>query len=302
MTLQQMKYVVTIADTKSINKAAAELFITQPSLSATIHDLEEELGIEIFIRSNRGVTLTSEGEEFLGYARQMLEHYRLIEDRFVTKEDSRKKFSVSSQHYTFAVEAFMHVVRHYGMSKFDFAMHETKTHEVIENVRTMKSELGILYLNDFNRSVLEKIFRRDELEFVPLFDCHIYVFMAKKHPLATKKKIKMRDLDQYPCLSFEQGNANSFYFAEEVMSTYDYKQVLHADDRATFLNMMVGLNGFTLCSGIICNELNGDGYVAVPLDTKDTMTIGYIKLARMPLSAIGKEYVDELKTYEKNAL
>ena len=302
MTLQQLRYAIAIADCKSMNKAAAELFITQPSLSNTIKDLENEIHIEIFVRTNRGITITPEGEEFLGYARQMLDHYRLIEERYVENAFSKKKFSVSMQHYTFAVEAFIQMAKKFGMDEYEFAIHETKTSEVIENVRLNKSEIGIIYKNEFNDKFIDKILRNSELEFIPLFDCKIYVYMSKGNPLAEKEMIDFADLQQYPCLSFEQGDSNSFYFAEEVLSTYDYRQIIKADDRATFLNLMVGLNAYTLCSGIICAELNGDEYAAIPLNTEEKMTIGYIKHKRMPLSVLGEKYIEELKKYEERVL
>lgn len=302
MTLQQLRYAIAIADCKSMNKAAAELFITQPSLSNTIKDLENEIHIEIFVRTNRGITITPEGEEFLGYARQMLDHYRLIEERYVETAFSKKKFSVSMQHYTFAVEAFIQMAKKFGMDEYEFAIHETKTSEVIENVRLNKSEIGIIYKNEFNDKFIDKILRNSELEFIPLFDCKIYVYMSKGNPLAEKEMIDFEDLQQYPCLSFEQGDSNSFYFAEEVLSTYDYRQIIKADDRATFLNLMVGLNAYTLCSGIICAELNGDEYAAIPLNTEEKMTIGYIKHKRMPLSVLGEKYIEELKKYEERVL
>ena len=302
MTLQQLRYAIAIADCKSMNKAAAELFITQPSLSNTIKDLENEIHIEIFVRTNRGITITPEGEEFLGYARQMLDHYRLIEERYVENAFSKKKFSVSMQHYTFAVEAFIKMAKEFGMDEYEFAVHETKTSEVIENVRLNKSEIGIIYKNEFNDKFIDKILRNSELEFIPLFDCKIYVYMSKGNPLAEKEMIDFEDLQQYPCLSFEQGDSNSFYFAEEVLSTYDYRQIIKADDRATFLNLMVGLNAYTLCSGIICAELNGDEYAAIPLNTEEKMTIGYIKHKRMPLSVLGEKYIEELKKYEERVL
>lgn len=302
MTLQQLRYAIAIADCKSMNKAAAELFITQPSLSNTIKDLENEIHIEIFVRTNRGITITPEGEEFLGYARQMLDHYRLIEERYVENAFSKKKFSVSMQHYTFAVEAFIQMAKKFGMDEYEFAIHETKTSEVIENVRLNKSEIGIIYKNEFNDKFIDKILRNSELEFIPLFDCKIYVYMSKGNPLAEKEMIDFEDLQQYPCLSFEQGDSNSFYFAEEVLSTYDYRQIIKADDRATFLNLMVGLNAYTLCSGIICAELNGDEYAAIPLNTEEKMTIGYIKHKRMPLSVLGEKYIEELKKYEERVL
>lgn len=302
MTLQQLRYAVAIADNKSMNKAAAELFITQPSLSNTIKDLENEIHVTIFSRSNRGIVITPEGEEFLGYARQMLDHYRLIEERYVDQSVFKKKFSVSMQHYTFAVEAFIHMAKKFGMDKYEFAVHETKTSDVIDNVRRNKSEIGIIYKNDFNEKFIDKLLRENELEFIPLFDCKIYVYLSKGNPLAKKSIIDFEELQQYPCLSFEQGDNNSFYFAEEVLSTYDYRQIIKANDRATLLNLMVGLNGYTLCSGIICEDLNGDEYAAIPLNTKETMTIGYIKNKRMPLSVLGEKYIEELQKYKEKVL
>ncbi len=302
MTLQQLRYAVAIADYKSMNKAAAELYITQPSLSNTIKDLETEIHIEIFVRSNKGIAITPEGEEFLGYARQMLDHYRLIEEKYVDHKPFKKKFSVSMQHYTFAVEAFIEMAKEFGMDEYEFAVHETKTSEVIENVHINKSEVGIIYRNEFNGKFIDKILREKGLEFIPLFECKIYVYMSKTNPLAGEKIVNFEELQNYPCLSFEQGDNNSFYFAEEVLSTYDYRQIIKADDRATFLNLMVGLNGYTLCSGIICSDLNGDEYAAVPLNTTETMTIGYIKHKGMPLSVLGEKYIEELQKYKEKVL
>lgn len=299
MTLQQLRYAVCIAEYRSMNKAASALYVTQPSLSSTIKDLEKEIGIELFHRSNRGISITVEGEEFLGYARQMLEQYRIIEDRFVARKNRKEKFSVSMQHYTFAVQAFIEMAKEFGMDDYEFAIHETKTQEVIENVKTQKSELGILYWNEFNKKPLDKIFRDNGLEFYELMECSIFVFLGANHPLARQAKITFEDLKNYPCLSFEQGKNSAFYLAEEVFSTYDYKQIIKADDRATMLNLMIGLDGYTLCSGIICNDLNGNDYAAVPLDTEETMHIGYIKQKNMPLSRLGERYIEELKKYKE---
>ena len=294
MTLQQLRYAIMVADQHSMNKAAEKLFITQPSLSNSIRELENELGIEIFIRSNRGVTVTPDGEEFLGYARQMMEHYRLITDRFVSKAESKEKFSVSAQHYSFAVEAFIKLVREYGFGKYEFAMHETKTSEVIENVKTLKSEVGVLYENSFNREVLEKIFRRDELEFVPLFDCHICVFLAKNHPLAGQKKIRMEQLEDYPCCSFEQGDNNSFYFSEEPLSFIPHRRNIRISDRGTLTNLLVSHNGFTLSTGVLSPEMHS-GIASIPLDASETMTVGYLIQANRTPSSLLESYIGHLK-------
>lgn len=302
MTLQQFRYAVAVAKHKSINKAATELFISQPSLSNSIKELEKEIHTTIFVRTNRGIVITPEGEEFLGYARQMLDHYRLIEDRYVDTTTSKKKFSVSAQHYTFVVEAFIQLAKNFGMEKYEFAIHETRTSEVIKNVHLGKSEIGILYKNEFNHKFIDKILRDNNLEFVPLFDCGIYVYMSKDNPMAKKERVELEDLQQYPCLSFEQGDNNSFYFAEEVLSTLEYRQFIKTDDRATMLNLMIGLNGYTLCSGIICSELNGEEYIARPLNTEEVMHIGYVKRMEMPLSSLGIKYVEELERYKEKVL
>lgn len=300
MTLTQLKYVITIADTNSMNEAARMLFIAQPSLSQAVKDLEEEIGITLFNRSNRGVKVTPEGAEFLGYARQVTEQYRLIQDRYIEKKNSKKRFGVSMQHYTFAVKAFVELVRQFGMDEYEFAVHETKTYEVIENVKNFKSEIGILYLNDFNRAVLAKLFQESELEFHELFNCGIYVYMWKGHPLAWQEEIGLEELDEYPCLSFEQGENNSFYFAEEVLSTYAYKRLIKANDRATLLNLMVGLNAYTLCSGIICENLNGSDFCAVKLKSEEIMTIGYLKRKGAALSTLGQKYLDEIRKFKES--
>ncbi len=296
MTLQQLQQVITIAESRSMNEAAKKLFVSQPNLSAVVKELEEEAGVPLFIRSNRGIVVTPEGEEFLGYAKQVVEQYRLLESRYMNAE-AKKKFSVSMQHYSFAVKAFVEMVKSVGMEEYEFAIHETQTNQVIENVRNMKSELGVLFLSEFNEAVLKKLFQEYELLFEELFVCDTYVYLWKKHPLAKQKEIFLKELEEYPCLIFEQGKNNSFYFAEEMKSTYEYKRIIRADDRATMLNLMVGLGGYTLCSGIISEELNGDDYVAVPLHETEKMHIGYIRHKGIKISRIGEIYLQELRKY-----
>lgn len=301
MTLQQLRYAITIADCGSMNEAAKQLFISQPSLSETIKELETEIGLDIFLRSNRGIVITPEGEEFLGYARQVTEQYGLLQSKYIEKK-TKEKFSVSTQHYTFAVKAFVETVKQVGMEQYEFAVHETMTADIIENVKNFKSEIGVLYQNDFNEKVLTKMFKENGLEFVELFQCDTYVYLWSGHPLAKQTQISMEELDEYPCLSFEQGKNNSFYLAEEMKSTYEYKRLIKANDRATLLNLMVGLNAYTLCSGIICEELNGSDYMAIPLKETEKMRIGYIKRKGAKISHIGEIYIRELQAYEKNVI
>ena len=308
MTLTQLKYVITIADTGSMNEAAKLLFISQPSLSLALKELENEIGTELFKRSNRGVVLTPEGQEFLGYARQVTEQYKLMESRYIEKKNVKKKFGVSTQHYSFAVKAFVDMVQKFDVSEYEFAIRETKTADVISDVSTMKSEVGVLYLSDFNRKALLKLLHSANLEFHHLIDCQAYVYLWKNHPLANEKSISYSQLAKYPCLSFEQGDKSSFYLSEEILSTNEYSRTVKASDRATMLNLMVGLNGYTLCSGIICEELNGSDYLAIPFEGDEQnqnsdMEIGYITRKNSILSKVGNLYVSSLKKYlEQNTI
>lgn len=301
MTLQQLRYALAIADCGSMNEAAKQLFISQPSLSETIKELEIEIGLQIFQRSNRGIVITPEGEEFLGYARQVTEQFGLLKARYIEKQN-KEKFSVSMQHYTFAVNAFVETVKQAGMDSYEFAANETTTYDVMENVREFKSEIGVLYLNDFNEKVMTKIIREKGLEFIELFTCDTYVYLWSGHPLAKQKLISMEELDEYPCLSFDQGRNHSLYLAEEMKSTYDYKRLIKANDRATLLNFMKGLNAYTLCSGIICEELNGSDYMAIPLKETEKMRIGYVKRKGATISHIGQVYIEELKKYKEKIM
>lgn len=302
MTLQQISYILTIAKTGSMNKAAEALFVSQPSLTSAVRELESELGITVFQRTSKGTIPTKEGEEFLIYARQLYQQYELLQDKYGKTGNIKRKFGVSSQHYSFAVRAFVETVKHFDTLTYDFAMRETKTLEVIQDVAALKSMIGILYMNDFNRKVIVKILRDNDLEFHHLIDCSAYVYLWKNHPLAKEKFITFPQLMDYPCLSFEQGESGSFYFAEEILSTGEYKRTIKANDRATMLNLMVGLNGYTLCSGIICEDLNGSDYVAVPFKDEEEnpgskMEIGYIIRKNAVLGEIGETYIAEMKKY-----
>ena len=264
--------------------------------------MEKELGITIFSRSGRGVTLTNDGIEFIRYAREVLHQYDALLEKFGKGGTRKKKFGISTQHYSFAVKSFVEMVRQFGTEEYEFAIRETRTRDVIDDVFTGKSELGILYLSDFNRKPLEKLLHANGLEFHPLTQCEAYVYLWRGHPLAEKPVIRFADLEPYPCLSFEQGDSSSFYYAEEILSTADYPRTIKATDRATMLNLMIGLNGYTLCSGVISEELNGADYLAVPFEAGDSavgkrMEIGYITKKNLILSGMAQHYVQELDRY-----
>jgi len=302
MTLQQLHYALTVAEIGSMNKAAEALFISQPSLTSAIKELERGAGISIFLRTGKGVVPTAEGADFLIYARQVYQQYALLRQKYGDAANSKRKFAVSTQHYSFAVKAFVEMVKKFDTLRYEFAIRETKTVDVIRDVGMMKSEIGILYLSGFNRKIIEKMLRDNELVFRPLIQCNAHVYVWKGHPLAGEKSIGFEQLMEYPCLSFEQGDHASFYFAEEILAENEYPRIIKTCDRATVLNLMVGLNGYTLCSGIICDELNGSDYTVIPFaadaeNPNAVMEIGYVVKKHSVLSDIGEVYIREARKY-----
>ena len=297
MTLTQLKYVITVANEGSISEAAKELFISQPSLTNAVKELENEMGITIFNRTNKGVSLSPEGDEFLAYARQVMGQVELLEDKYKKVEERSSRFCVSCQHYSFAVSAFVDVIKEYGADKYDFTLRETQTHEIIEDVAKLKSEVGVLYFSKHNEKVLSKIIRKNDLVFTEFYQADIHVFISNKHPLADKEYVTLKDLENYPYLSFEQGEYNSFYFSEEILNSIDRKKNIKVRDRATLFNLVVGLDGYTVSSGVISNELNWGNIIAKPLKLDEKMRIGYVTKKGIALSKYAKSYIEGLHKY-----
>ena len=297
MTLQQLRYVIEIVNCGSMNAAAEKLYVTQPSLSNAVKELEKELGIEIFLRSNRGISLSAEGAEFLGYARQVVEQAELLEQRYTDKQPSRRLFSVSTQHYAFSVNAFVNLIRDYNQNEYEFTLRETQTHDIIEDVKNLRSEIGVLYLNDFNEKVLIRILRESNLGFHPLFEAKPHVFVSNAHPLSGNASVRLEDLTPYPCLSFEQGVYNSFYYSEEILSTVYHPKSILVSDRATLFNLLIGLNGYTISTGILSEDLNGRNIISIPLVSDEVIRVGYIAQKGMGLSAMAEAYIANLRHY-----
>ena len=300
MTLQQLKYVTTIANIGSISEAAKRLFVSQPSLTKAIKELEKEMGITIFDRTNKGITVSKEGERFLGYARQVLEQAALLEEQYKSQSGGKKQFSVSTQHYSFAVNAFVELLKGAGIEQYDVSLRETQPYEIIDDVAHMKSEIGLLFYNDFNRPVLEKLIHTNELTFTELFTAHPHIFIGKNHPLANKKVVSMDELEEYPYISFEQGDHNSFYFSEEIFSTVVRPKHIRVRDRASLFSLLLGLDGYTVSSGVIDEEVNGENIISVPLAEEGLMHIGYITNNKMHRSRLGQEYIQALEQYVGN--
>ena len=297
MKLQQLRYVVKVAECGSITEASRRLFVSQPSITASIRDLENEMGVPIFERTNKGVIVSEEGETFLGYARQVLDQADLLEGKYKGTSEQVPHFSVSCQHYSFAVNAFVDVIREFDAARYDFTLREEQTHEIIEDVAHMKSELGILYLSEHNREVIERMLAANELVFEGLFCATPHVFVCSVHPLAGRSSVTLEDLEDYPFLSYEQGSYNSFYYSEELTSTFERRKNIRVRDRATLFNLAMGLNGYTVCSGVISHELNGPGIISIPLDVDEYMEIGIITRKNTTLTRYGQAYIEAIRQH-----
>lgn len=297
MTVQQLKYVVTVAEAGSITEAARQLFLSQPSLSNAVKELEQEIGQPLFLRGRMGITLTQEGMEFLGYARQVLRQMEVLEDRYVARRPKKIRFGVSAQHYTFAENAFVELVKEYGQERYEFYYNATGTHQILEDVKNRISELGVLYLSEENEAVLGKALEEYGLVFVPMFYAWPHVFLQKDHPLAGKAQVTLDDLAPYPRLNFVQGAYESVYYAEELFSAAPADKEIRVNDRGAIVNFMLGLNAYTISSGIFPKYLNGERIAAVPLAERARMQIGYVLPEKQELSALGQAYVEAMGRY-----
>lgn len=299
MRIQQLEYLEKIVEAGSINEAAKRLFLTQPSLSNAVKELENEMGIQIFQRSSGGISLTAEGREFMTYSKQILDQVNLMNERYKNGQQRKQSFSVSAQHYAFVVHAFVELIKSVNANEYQFTLRETETQNIFNDLAQFKSELGILYTNGFNQKIMQRLFKENNLVFTPLFVAKPHIFVSRYNPLTSKSSVNLSDLEDYPYLSYEQGEVNSFYFSEEILSTLSHKKSIKVSDRATIFNLMVGLNGYTISSGIISSKLNDDKIVAIPLNVDDDITLGWLKHRQVELSPLAERYLTMLKEHIK---
>ena len=300
MNINQLKYVLEVAGASSMREASTKLYVSQPALSSSIHELEEEIGILIFERTNKGISLTDEGREFLSYAKKAVGQYEILEERYLSRDSDKEHFSVSTQHYNFAIKAFTDVIRKMEPDKFIFSIHETKTKEVLEDVRSLKSEVGIVSFSGSNEALIKKLFRDYQLDFVPLMRRDTYVYVWRSHPFAARDKVSIDEMSDYPCVSFDQSDDDNFYLTEEAMADYAFDKMIRSDDRATTMEIIAELDGYSIGSGMLsgANAIL-QGLVAIKLKEEDPLTIGYITRKGSAMSAYGRNYLEELMKYKE---
>ncbi|MBQ9354260.1 MAG: LysR family transcriptional regulator [Clostridia bacterium] len=300
MNITQLKYVIETAGSSSMREASTKLYITQPALSSSIRELEEELGIVIFERTNKGISVTDDGREFLNYAKKAVGQYEILEDRYLLNNGIKEMFSVSTQHYNFAIKAFTDVIKKVNPKKYIFSIHETKTKEVLDDVGSLKSEVGIISFSGSNEALIKKFFRDYQLEFSPLMKRDTYVYVWKNHIFADRKEISIEEMSDFPCVSFDQSSDGNFYLTEEAMADYSFDKMIKSDDRATTMEIIAELGGYSVGSGMLSKDDSIlKGLVAIKMKEEDPLTIGYITRKGSILSKYGEEYIKELSKYNE---
>ncbi len=291
MTLNQLLYVVEVSRTKSINASARALFVSQSCISAAVKELEEEFGITIFSRSNRGITTTKEGEIFIRYANHILQQCKVLEEKYKGTGKHKQQFCVSMHHSTFAAKAFAELVKEFGLDDYEYSIYETKTKNVLDSVSCARSELGILYISSFNSGYYEKAFKEQNLKFTGIAEYDVYAYIGKQHPLADKKEIELSDLEEYPCLIFDQNENSSFYFYEEMVSACEYKNIIRTSDRATTIDLLQELDAYAVGIGTVGGEKTVNGIRTVKIHTSEKIKVGYLLRKDSRLTEAGKRFI-----------
>ncbi len=297
MTLLQMSYLLETERCGSINRAAQSLFISQSALSNAIAEVERELGITVFHRSNRGITLTDEGRELLSQITPIVERSRKISRYYSErKAENRVHLSIAAQRYPFCVKAFVEFLRMVEEPRAEVRLKEMEMSAVIGEVSAQQSDLGIIFLSDLTEHFILRILQEKHLTFTPLVSLRPHVFMRKEHPLAGQQTVTMEQLRRYPSVAFTQADSNLNYAEEVVVGTAaDFDQVVYVSDRATIYSVIAHTNCVSTGSGVLPEGFGHEQVIAVPLQSQQEMRLGYITLQGVPLSDKGQEFVEILR-------
>ncbi len=302
MTIQQCRYILEIVKQGSFNEAAKAMFVAQTSISGAVKSLEEELGIKIFERSNKGVFLTDDGAELVRYAKQLVSNADYITERYGGPARI-SKISISSQHYDFVAEVFGHFLSENAEGDFDFSIREVETVNVIDDVEKSFSDVGIIAIKDTDMDIMERLLAGKKIEFKSLFKTPFHVYIGKNHPLSSNSIITFSELSEYPYITYEQGGHNSSMFTEEFSDKINSSKNVRITDRATLMNMLFITECYTIGTGTMnYSKLSGGNILSVPLDTSGEYIIGYIVRRDKNLSTLVRKFVDELAQFFKTNL
>ena len=291
MNFQQCRYVEVVARVGSFSQAAKELYMTQPNLSCSIKDLENELGVQLFTRSNTGARLTEDGHDFLKYAKRIIGELDLLQQRY--HDEFKKSFTVASHHYDFLSIPLAKVAQEFKQDYQEFQTIETTTKKVLDSVASFEADLGIIYLDDENEHILTSAFQYHDLEFTSLGEFPTRVFLRRDHPLAHKSVISETDLKGYNQIRFRQEHSG-LNFDEDALDIHDQQRILYSNDRGTVMNLLCATDAYASGLGIV-NSFVKDQIVLIPLQNSPKHTLGYVTNRKKKLSDIGASFINEIK-------
>ena len=291
MNFQQCRYVQAIAETGSFSQASKKLFVTQPNLSASIKDLEEELGVQLFVRSNTGARLTDDGNDFVKYAKRIIGELDLLESRY--QQSFRKSFTVASHHYDFLSLPLTQVAQDFGDDYQEFHLIETTTKKILESVDNFESDLGIIYLDADNRHILEKSLANQDLTFTSLGEFPTRIFLRRGHPLADREVLRQKDLEGYPQVRFRQ-EKSGLHFDEDTLEVLDNQTIMYSNDRGTVMNLLTASDAYASGLGIV-NSFIKEQIVLIPLADSPVHTLGYVTNNKRKSTPILEAFVERIK-------
>lgn len=295
MTLQQMRYLIVIAECGSISAAAQALFVSQPSLSGALKEVERETGVSVFRRTNHGVEPTPEGLELLAMVRQVVQMDDMIAARYGRGGEGAAEFlSVSGQRYSFVTEAFAALMRARSGSRYSFALRETDTREVIDDVRALRSELGVLCLTSLNRGVIMRELDRAGLAFELALSAAPRLLVRAQHPLCARSSVRLEELEPYPRVVFDQGGGASAFYSEEPLPEAPFCGSIAVRDRSSIAAVLNLTDAYTIATGLRTQGMD-EGVITVPLATDERMEIGCIRNPRIALSDLAREFLSALQ-------
>lgn len=279
MTLQQMQYLLEIDRCGSINKAAQSLFVSQSALSSAILEVEKELGITVFHRTNRGIRLTEDGRELLGQILPIVEQSRKLSRYYARRRDTeRVHLSVSAQRYPFCAKAFVEFMNSLDAQACQLSLKETDMPAVISDVAAGLSELGVLFVSDLTERAITRTLEEKNLVFEPLVTLRPHVFMRTGHPLSAEASLTVEQLRPYPHIVFTQSDSDLNYAEEAVSgSGADFERLVTVSDRASIYNIMVHTDCVSTGSGVLPAGYADERLIAVPLRDSHDMRLGYVR-------------------------
>lgn len=295
MNIQQLRYVVAIANSGTFREAAEKMYVSQPSLSISVRDLEKELGFKIFRRTSSGTFLTRRGMEFYEKAQELVKGFDVFQNQYANPEEEKDEFSIASQHYDFLPPTITAFSQQYPDYK-NFRIFESTTVQILDEVAQGHSEIGIIYLNNQNQKGIMQRIEKLGLEVIELIPFQTHIYLREGHPLAKKKELVMEDLADLPTVRFTQEKDEYLYYSENFVDTSASSQMFNVTDRATLNGILERTNAYATGSGFLDSD-SVNGITVIPLNDNLNNRMVYVKREEVDLSQAGTLFVEVMQDY-----